>query len=591
MPASGSVALDATLDFITQFDGTHGRVRTCIKEQRAAVAPVFRTGLALEPMAWMAPHSLRKFCAPLKSICVWVHVQGLPLSLSVVLDQQVIEAHCLTLAQHTVEERSLLRRLARENGMTTPTTPLGFTRRTVPKPYSSAELEALRVFSSTMTNQNRRTSLLTLLCLGAGCCLSRGNLRGVTASSVHLHGDRLFVRSPHRCSLVLPDYVERPGAVCALRPEGQLIGPHQRNVTSTVVAWTHQRVGIPALSAQRRPSSFLVHRGTHRQRCLLERVGLVVRHPQRRDVRGVLRVRNTRGFAVPPRQCDGIVSVSTSRLAQAEAAIDRSGIVAFVETLITTRTRGLGRPREIPVHTLFVALVMLGIGGRFHLSRVVEYLNDLPDFTKRRLGLERGGDITRRQVENLYGLVCEVLEGPGPSATRWDRFDQACTMLVSATVHDDALSARSIALDGTSIASWGTRRRRGSKKLGTKGGSTVQKEPDSAFKITDPDAAWRGKGIDKWKRPVFGDDLTAAVSVPEVDGGGVPLSAKSIRIRPANFKTLETALAVVSEVARIQGSLGDVLADREYTKSIDGKDFLLPVRALGGEPVFELTKN
>lgn len=194
-------------------------------------------------------------------------------------------------------------------------------------------------------------------------------------------------------------------------------------------------------------------------------------------------------------------------------------------------------------------------------------------------------------MENLYGLVCEVLEGPKTSATRWDLFEQACTMLASATVHDDALSARSIALDGTSIDSWGTRRRRGSKKLGTEGGSTVQKEPDSAFKIADPDAAWRSKGIDKWKRPVFGYDLTAAVSVPEVDGGGVPLSAKSIRIRPANFKTLETALAVVGEVARIQGSLGDVLADREYTKSIDGKDFLLPVRALGGEPVFDLTKN
>ncbi len=255
-PASGNVALDATLDFITQFDGTHGRVRTYTKEEWMAVAPVFRA--ALEPMAWMAPHSLRKFCAPLKSLCVWVHTQGLPLSLPVVPDQQVIEAYCQTLALHQVEQRSLLRRVARESEMTTPTTPLGFKRRVVPKPYSSAELEALRVFASTMTNQNRRTSLLALLCLGAGCGLSRGNLREVTASSVHLHGERLFVRSPHRCSLVLPDYVERLEAVCALRPEGQLIGPHRRKVTSTVVAWTHQRVGIPALSGDRLRSSYIV---------------------------------------------------------------------------------------------------------------------------------------------------------------------------------------------------------------------------------------------------------------------------------------------------------------------------------------------
>jgi hypothetical protein len=152
-------------------------------------------------------------------------------------------------------------------------------------------------------------------------------------------------------------------------------------------------------------------------------------------------------------------------------------------------------------------------------------------------------------------------------------------------VHEDALSARSIALDGTSIDSWGTRRRKG-KKSRVKGAT----QSDSAFRITDPDAAWRGKGVDKWKRPVFGYDLTAAVSVPDVDGGGVPLSAKSTRIRPANFQTLDTALAVIGDVARDQGCLGDVLADREYTKSIDGKDFLLPIRALGGEPVFELTK-
>jgi hypothetical protein len=128
----------------------------------------------------------------------------------------------------------------------------------VAKPYSSAELEALRVFASTMTNQNRRTSLLALLCLGAGCGLSRGNLRGVTASSVHFHGDRLFVRSPHRCSVVLPNYVELLHGLCALRPEGQLIGAQKRNVTTSIVTWTHQRVGIPELNSDRLRSTYIV---------------------------------------------------------------------------------------------------------------------------------------------------------------------------------------------------------------------------------------------------------------------------------------------------------------------------------------------
>jgi hypothetical protein len=222
---------------------------------------------------------------------------------------------------------------------------------------------------------------------------------------------------------------------------------------------------------------------------------------------------------------------------------------------------------------------MVSPGGRLHLSRVVTYLNALPVRTKRRLGIDRPNGITRRQVENLYGLVSRVLRGTG--STEYDNFDELCRRLVLASAHENAKSAPSIAIDGTSIHSWGTKRVKRSKQPGV---AVTRKN-------TDPDAAWRGKGSDAWKRPVFGYDLTIGVSIPEVNGSAVALGAKSMRLRPAGRQTINMALSVVSDIAQVQGTLGDVLADREYTKSIDGTDFILPVRALGGNAVFQLTQN
>lgn len=254
--------------------------------------------------------------------------------------------------------------------------------------------------------------------------------------------------------------------------------------------------------------------------------------------------------------------------------IDASGLVAFLEGRIAQHKQVSGRPRELSVRTLLVALLLLSQTGSMHLVRVPGMLNNLDAPTRKRLGVVRTCGITRRQVERLYNLIAAALEGSAHA-----HFDGFCDLLLQATLDPACANTNSIAVDGTSIDSWGRRRRR------------VDAAGQVSWVSSDTDAQWRRKSKDNpWKRPVFGYDLTVAVTVPEVDGPDAPLAARSMRFRGANRQNVAMGRAVVKEVARQQGVLGDVIADREYTSTIDGRDFVLPVRALGGESVFELTQ-
>lgn len=258
---------------------------------------------------------------------------------------------------------------------------------------------------------------------------------------------------------------------------------------------------------------------------------------------------------------------------RAERVIDASGLVAYIEDRITQHKKVAGRPRELSVRTLLVALLLLSQSGSIHLVRVPKILNGLDAPTRKRLGVLRADGVTRRQVERLYNLIADSLSG-----STYANFDAFCDLLLMATIDQKCSKTSSIAIDGTSIDSWGRRRRR------------VDAAGVVSWVSSDPDAQWRRKSKDNpWKRPVFGFDLTVAVTVPEIDGPDVPLAAKAMRFRGANRESVAMGRAVVREVARQQGVLGDVLADREYTSTFDGRDFVLPVRALGGEPVFDLT--
>ena len=75
---------------------------------------------------------------------------------------------------------------------------------------------------------------------------------------------------------------------------------------------------------------------------------------------------------------------SAAEIALAEQVVDRSGIAFKLEALLEdARPAGAGRPRQLPVRTLLVALLTLATAGQpLHLRRAVELLTNLPAATQ-----------------------------------------------------------------------------------------------------------------------------------------------------------------------------------------------------------------
>ena len=243
-------------ELIASYDGAHGRLGPCTREQWRAIEPFFREAMA--PLSHLGVRRVRLTATPLVRLCVFALLHGAPLDLSVLLQPAFVEAFLATLTSGSPDARSALRRLADAHGLNVATSPLGYERRSAADPYTPIEIESLLAFARNVRTQNQRTSLVGLITLGAGAGLARDALRGVSAASLHHHGERPYVAAAGRCSYVLTCYRDDLEAVRAARPTGWLLGAEpRRNLTSHIVAWCQDRAGVPDLSPDRLRAMYL----------------------------------------------------------------------------------------------------------------------------------------------------------------------------------------------------------------------------------------------------------------------------------------------------------------------------------------------
>jgi hypothetical protein len=288
---------------------------------------------------------------------------------------------------------------------------------------------------------------------------------------------------------------------------------------------------------------------------------------------------------------------------EAEALIDEADTHKFIEDLLDGANKKPGRPRGLPVKALFIALQMMASQGGFFLNDVPKVINAFSPALKKRLGLNKLGAraITFRQVGHLMSRIDHVLrqefeEKDYGDDSRFRDFDHVFSALATAGAHDEAGNSLSVAVDASDIATWGTIKNVRKPVFDPETGELVMNDEGHPIyevykKNTDLDAGARGNDDASHKKGMFGYYLTAGVSVRDVDGPEVPRALVGARFRPANHKNTEMGFAVVGDVAQKRGRLGDVLVDRGYTASHHGNDFITPVRAMGGEPVFDLRQD
>ena len=117
---------------------------------------------------------------------------------------------------------------------------------------------------------------------------------------------------------------------------------------------------------------------------------------------------------------------ASAHVARMLALLDRSGLPDRLESELASVRDVRGRRRELSVRALLLALLLLASEGRPHLVRVAPLLNGLPVADRRRLGVDRAGGVTMRQVQALYDQLCSLLDVAG--------LDRLCDELLDATM-------------------------------------------------------------------------------------------------------------------------------------------------------------
>jgi hypothetical protein len=297
---------------------------------------------------------------------------------------------------------------------------------------------------------------------------------------------------------------------------------------------------------------------------------------------------------------------SEEAIAFCTAVIDSSGVAAKTEALLAKNT---GRPRQMKVRALLVALLLLAIDDRpLHIKAATQLLFcKIPALWRARLGIN--GDAAGkkaflaryRQARYLFGLVLALVD---PSAEPKDRVLPATELAARRKGLSDAEVARrqaalgklladlveasvkvcsegelagfdgSVGLDATPVPLWsrGPSARRG----------TGASDPDGGWYVREADQR-EGTGPQARKYPKIYWALEATIVTMGRPPGAVPaypnLALGVVLGRPGQDPG-GTGARLLAQVRARGWPAGFLGADRGYTQALP-EQFHLPVRALG----------
>lgn len=235
-----------------------GRNHLVTSEEWTSIGDVVRE--AVQPFTHLKSAQVRDYLRAMTRLCAFAYRLGGALTVEAVLSPTTIRHFLARQETGTLDEEPYLWRLARAHHTVPLDEPVRHEvgRRALQPPYSHEELEALLLAARTQPTPLRRTNLLAIIILGAGCGLVRNSVRAVCASDVHRHHDGVYVRAAGRCAKVLSEFEDDLAELVKFRPEGRLLGTARARF-STVQAhrWLDGRRGVPHLSVDRLRASYV----------------------------------------------------------------------------------------------------------------------------------------------------------------------------------------------------------------------------------------------------------------------------------------------------------------------------------------------
>ena len=237
-----------------------------------------------------------------------------------------------------------------------------------------------------------------------------------------------------------------------------------------------------------------------------------------------------------------------------------------------------GRPRQLPVRTLLVGMLLAAADDRpAHLTRLHQALVALPDADRGRLGVIatwRSGPhlLTYRQVERTFRLVVDALAKPIPDGAPSETLAGVIDDLLEATIPAAvAAHTSALAIDWTDHDTWAL-------------------APHSDGVTADPEASWghrRSHTIGTRDEPFHGYYPQAATMVAEEHGPPVPELVRRVLVTSCHLDPPPAFVAVLERMHRTGIAIGDVLADSGYAHRV-ASHWAVPLRRLGARLIQDL---